>query len=156
MDRDEARTHIAEIRAAGGKTTIDELDEIWAALATVRPSEMLGDWAGSEFVTGHRFEGQLAKARWHGKSFTSLTDVAPIVCRDDDGNLFANTSLAKGGASLWTVEFRGEATATMVYDGQPVLDHFKRIDDRTLLGVMNGKGVRDNGRYYYFLLERSS
>jgi hypothetical protein len=154
VDLDEARDRIAAIRAAGGRTTIDELDEIWAVLPTVRPDEMLGDWAGSEFVSGHRFEGQLAKARWHGKSFASLTDVTPIVCRDADGTLFANSELAKGGASLWTVEFRGEATATMVYDGQPVLDHFKRIDERTLLGVMNGKGVRDHGRYYYFLLER--
>lgn len=155
MDLLEARDRIAAIRAAGGKTTIDELDSLWAVLPAVRPSEMLGDWAGSEFVSGHSFEGQLAKARWHGKSFASLTDVTPIVCRDEEGNLFANKALAKGGASLWTVEFRGEATATMVYDGQPILDHFKRIDDHTLLGVMNGKGVLDHGRHYYFLLERS-
>jgi hypothetical protein len=52
------------------------------------------------------------------------------------------------------VEFRGESTATMVYDGRPVLDHFKRVDEGTLLGVMNGKGVLDDGRHYYFVLER--
>ena len=38
--------------------------------------------------------------------------------------------------------------------GQPVLDHFKRIDERSLLGVMNGKGVLDDGRFYYFVLDR--
>ncbi len=62
--------------------------------------------------------------------------------------------VAKGAASLWTVEFRGEPTATMVYDGQPVLDHFKWAGRDTLLGVMNGKGVRDHGRFYYFRLDR--
>lgn len=154
MQTSEAPARVAEIRAAGGRTTVDELDDIWAALPVVRPDEMLGDWAGSEFVSGHSFEGQLARARWHGKRFASLTDVTPIVCRDDDGKLFANTAMAKGGASLWTVEFRGEATATMVYDNRPVLDHFKRVDERTVLGVMNGKGVLDQGRHYYFLLER--
>ncbi|EUA24366.1 hypothetical protein I552_3494 [Mycobacterium xenopi 3993] len=42
----------------------------------------------------------------------------------------------------------------MVYDGQPVHDHFKKIDDHAVMGIMNGKGVLDNGRYYYFYLER--
>jgi Domain of unknown function (DUF4334) len=48
----------------------------------------------------------------------------------------------------------GEATATMVYDGQPIHDHFKVIDDNALMGIMNGKAVLDNGRYFYFYLER--
>ena len=154
MDAARASARIAEIRSAGGRVTADELDLLWAALPPVRPEAILGSWRGSEFVSGHSFEGQLALARWYGKTFTSLTDVAPLVCRDDQGNLFANTQWAKGGASLWTVEFRGESTATMVYDGRPILDHFKRVDDGTLLGVMNGKGVLDDGRHYYFVLER--
>jgi hypothetical protein len=43
----------------------------------------------------------------------------------------------------------------MVYDGQPVLDHFKRVDDDTLMGIMDGKRQRVSGRYLYFLLERA-
>ncbi|WP_436528869.1 DUF4334 domain-containing protein [Actinoplanes sp. HUAS TT8] len=150
MDVDEARSRLD----AGTKFTGDELDEIWAVLPVVRPEEILGSWRGSEFETGHRFEGTLAKIGWHGKRFTSLTEVAPIVCRRADGRLYDNVEMAKGGASLWTVEFRGETTATMVYDGQPVFDHFKRVGPDSLLGVMNGKGVRDQGRYYYFRLDR--
>ena len=47
----------------------------------------------------------------------------------------------------------------MVYDGQPVHDHFKKIDDDAVMGIMNGKGVLGLprtrvGRYYYFYLER--
>ncbi|GAA2692482.1 MULTISPECIES: DUF4334 domain-containing protein [Actinosynnema] len=155
MTADEARARIAEIRGAGGRTTVEELDVLWAALPTVAPEELLGDWRGSEFVSGHSFEGNLEKAGWYGKTFTSLTDVTPLVCRDADGGLYANEELAGGGASLWTVEFRGEATATMVYDGRPVLDHFKRLDERAVLGVMNGKGVLDGGKHYYFVLERA-
>ncbi len=37
-------------------------------------------------------------------------------------------------------------------------DHFKQVDDRAVMGIMNGKGVIDVqdgvGRYFYFFLER--
>ncbi|BCY13161.1 hypothetical protein L3i22_082490 [Actinoplanes sp. L3-i22] len=146
---------MARGRLAGeNKFDTAELDEIWAALPVVRPVEMLGLWRGAELITGHRFEGTLGRVGWYGKRFTSLTEVAPIVCRGADGRLYDNVELAKGGASLWSVEFRGESTATMVYDGQPVFDHFKWAGADTLLGVMNGKGVRDQGRHYWFRLER--
>lgn len=154
MDADAARERIAAVRRDGGEVTIDELDEVWAALPAVRVEELLGSWRGGEFRTGHGFEGQLARARWHGKTFRSATDVDPIVCRGDDGRLYADEKLAGGGASLWMVEFRGESTATMVYDGRPVLDHFKRLGAGVLLGVMNGKGVVDGGRHYYFVLDK--
>ncbi|BBH67619.1 hypothetical protein ACTI_43040 [Actinoplanes sp. OR16] len=150
-----ARDRLAEIRDNGSKVTPDELDRLWAELPTLRPEDLIGTWKGSEFVSGHPFEGQLATIGWYGKTFASLTDVTPIVCVDEEGNRYANKEWARGGASLWNVEFRGETTATMVYDRRPILDHFKRIDENTVLGVMNGKGVRsDDDRFYYFLLER--
>ncbi|MFJ8676715.1 DUF4334 domain-containing protein [Streptomyces sp. NPDC093589] len=151
---DEHAARIAEIRAGRAVSTA-ELDELWLGLPAVRPEEILGAWKGSAFSTGHPVEAMLATARWHGKRFDSLSDVHPLICRDDQGALFSNQELGGGGgASLWTVEFRGEPTATMVYDARPILDHFKRIDDATLLGVMNGKGVLDDkGRHFYFVLE---
>lgn len=155
MTFEEAQQRIAAIRSAGGEATTEEVDELWAALPPVSPEEILGLWHGSELRTGHSFEGQLEAARWYGKRFDSLTEVAPIVCQDESGELFDNTKMAGGAASLWSVRFRGEVTATMVYDSRPVFDHFKAIDDKTLLGVMNGKGVLHEGRHYYFVLERS-
>ena len=77
------------------------------------------------------------------------------MCLDDDGNKFDNVELAKGAASIWMEEFRGEVTATMVYDGQPIHDHFKRIDDDAVMGIMNGKAGVVDGRYGYFYLERA-
>lgn len=35
------------------------------------------------------------------------------------------------------IECRGEVTAALTYDDQPVLDHFKQVDETTVLGVMN-------------------
>ncbi|CAM3383672.1 DUF4334 domain-containing protein [Nocardioides dubius] len=135
----------------------DDLDALWADLPTVGVAEILGHWTGGDFATGHPISTVLSRARWHGKWFDSATDVTPIVCRGEDGTLQANERAAGGGAaSLWNVEFRGEVTATMVYDKVPVLDHFKQVDADTLVGIMNGKlestyGITD---LYYFWLER--
>lgn len=131
-----------------------ELDEIWAALPTVTIDELLGQWRGGELPSGHPMDGQLEQVRWHGKWFNSRYDVAPMVCRDEDGNLYSNKEIGKGEASLWPVEFRGEVTATMVYDGQPVFDHFKRVDDDTVMGLMNGKTSLVRDRHFYFYLQR--
>lgn len=131
-----------------------ELDAIWAVLPVVTVEEILGNWRGGELPSGHAMDGQLEKVGWHGKWFRSAHDVAPMVCRDDDGNLYSNKEIGKGEASLWPVGFRGEVTASMVYDGQPVIDHFKRVDERTLMGVMNGKTSLVRDRHFYFYLER--
>lgn len=153
-----AHKKFIELKTRTGAITDAELDDYWASLQPATIDEMLGEWRGGEFVTGHRMNGQLEKARWFGKTFTSPTDVAPLVCLDADGNKFSNVEMAEGEASLWLEEFRGEVTATMVYDGQPVHDHFKKIDDDAVIGIMNSKGVLDTrdgkNRYFYFYLER--
>ncbi|GAB7106937.1 DUF4334 domain-containing protein [Streptomyces phaeofaciens JCM 4814] len=154
MDVLEARARFQELRERDGSIDPLELDEIWAALETVRPEHILGEWKGGEFRTGHPLNGMLAKAGWYGKTFTTVHDVKPLMCRDATGELYSHRELGKGEASLWTVEFRGETTATMIYDGQPVFDHFKRVDDTTLMGIMNAKGVPAEGPFYYFFLER--
>ena len=150
----DARTTFTELTRRTDRIDDAELDAFWATLAPATVEFMIGEWKGGEFQTGHKMNGQLDKAGWYGKTFKSVRDVQPLVCLDADGNKFSNVEMGKGEASLWLEDFRGEVTATMVYDGQPVHDHFKKIDDDAVMGIMNGKGVRDNGKYYYFYLER--
>lgn len=144
------------VREAGGRAVDEDLAEMWASLETVRAEEILGEWRGFAFDTGHPVMALLQKSGWWGKRFHALDDVQPMVCRGPDGELFSDLAAGKGGASLWNIEFRGEVTASMVYDGQPVVDHFKRVDDDTLMGVMNGKArwVLPDGRHFWFGLER--
>lgn len=153
-----ARKKFNDFKQRTGAIPDQELDDFWAELEPATIDGMIGEWKGGEFLTGHRMNGKLEQAGWFGKTFKSATDVQPLVCLDAEGNKFSNIKLGKGEASLWLEEFRGELTATMVYDGQPVHDHFKRIDENAVLGIMNGKGVVDFqdgvGRYYYFFLER--
>ncbi|MFC6154650.1 DUF4334 domain-containing protein [Nocardioides yefusunii] len=156
MNAIQAAARFGIIREAEGPAVHDNLEEIWDALETVRPEEILGQWRGFAFDTGHRVHALLDGARWYGKRFDALDDVKPMVCRGEDGELFSDVAAGRGEASLWNIEFRGQVTASMVYDGQAVIDHFKRVDDRTLMGVMNGKArwVLDRGRHFWFGLER--
>jgi Domain of unknown function (DUF4334)/GXWXG protein len=154
MSEKRLRTRLDALRS--GPAAYDDLEALWADCAPVRADQVLGSWAGSDFGPGHPVHEMLATSAWHGKRFESTAKAHPLICRDADGALFSNAELGHGLASLWDIEFRGEVTASMVYDGQPVVDHFKRVDDDTLLGIMNGKGVRHEGRHYYFVLERES
>ncbi len=58
---------------------------------------------------------------------------------------------AKGPvASLKTLVFGGVESAAMVYDHQPIIDYFRRIDKVTIMGAMT---IRGDGRIYFFELE---
>ncbi|MGZ2461753.1 DUF4334 domain-containing protein [Rhizobium anhuiense] len=54
-------------------------------------------------------------------------------------------------ASLKTVVFGGVESAAMVYDHQPIVDHFRRIDAHRVMGAMTISGDQ---RIYFFELER--
>ncbi|WP_019204527.1 DUF4334 domain-containing protein [Tsukamurella sp. 1534] len=129
-----------------------ELAALFARLEPVTIDFLLGDWRGGELRSGHPMDGALGRARWYGKSFRSANDVQPLVCLDEEGRKYSNVDLGKGEASLRDVEFEGRVTASMIYDGQPVIDHFVKVDDDTVMGIMTGKKLR--APYFYFYLER--
>ncbi|WP_280357205.1 DUF4334 domain-containing protein [Nocardia otitidiscaviarum] len=145
-----------ELAARQSGVPVAALDALWAGLPTVRVEDILGEWRGAAFRTGHPLCRALDANRWYGKRFHSPERAEPLICRAADGSLFSHLELGGGEATLWQVEFRGEVTATMVYDSRPVFDHFKRLDDNTLMGVMNGRPdlVLANGEHFYFRLER--
>ncbi|WP_019873478.1 DUF4334 domain-containing protein [Sporichthya polymorpha] len=56
-------------------------------------------------------------------------------------------------ARLRNLEHRGVVTAAMVYDHLPIIDVFRRVDETTLLGVMDRRGMPEP---YFFVLARES
>ena len=44
-------------------------------------------------------------------------------------------------ARLRLTEYRGVVTATMSYDALPINDVFRKIDDDTLVGAMDARGL---------------
>jgi hypothetical protein len=151
-------TTFTDFVAHTGPIADADLDAFWSTLAPASIDFMIGEWKGGEFNTGHRANGFMNRLNWYGKTFHSADDAKPLVCLDADGNKFSNTEAMNGEASLWMEEFRGEVTASMVYDGAPVHDHFKKVDENTVIGIMNGKSALDNTsgtpRFLYFYLER--
>lgn len=57
----------------------------------------------------------------------------------------------KPRARLRMTEYRGKVSATMVYDSLPINDVFRRIDDNTVFGVMDFRGMRQP---FFFILRR--
>ncbi|MDG4665019.1 DUF4334 domain-containing protein [Mycobacterium sp. 236(2023)] len=56
-------------------------------------------------------------------------------------------------ARLRTTRYRGVDTATMIYDQLPINDVFRRLDDTTVLGAMDLRGIRAP---YFFVLHRDN
>jgi hypothetical protein len=131
-----SRSTAIEVLAAG--TTLEDAFALFDSLGAVTEDELLGDWVGGLVPTGHPGEAMLDRLRWAGKTFRGRDDVDPIVVLDDAGQRTASDVM--GAATVRMVEFRGVVTATMVYDKHPVFDHFRRLADDALLGVMDRKG----------------
>lgn len=123
-----------------------ELDAFYATLEPLPESFMLGEWTGGMLLTGHPAEALLSQMRWVGKTFHHRDLVDPIVCQAEDGSRQASDVM--GRASLREVVYRGEATATMVYDKHPIFDHFRKISDRLVFGIMDRKGEAVPAYFY--------
>lgn len=54
-------------------------------------------------------------------------------------------------ARLRIVEHRSVQTMAMIYDDQPIVDVFRQVDEDTLLGVMDLRGMREP---FFFMLDR--
>ncbi|WP_233492213.1 DUF4334 domain-containing protein [Blastococcus sp. TF02A-30] len=57
----------------------------------------------------------------------------------------------KPRARLRAVEHRGVVTAAMVYDALPIIDVFRRVDDGSVLGLMDLRGLPEP---FFFRLTR--
>jgi hypothetical protein len=56
-------------------------------------------------------------------------------------------------ARLRLTNYRGKDSATMIYDSLPINDIFRRVDENTVLGLMDLKGAKQP---FFFVLRRES
>ena len=134
------------------------------ALPAVAPDDMVGAWRGTGMPTGHPLDGLLERLGWRGKRFGNDGRTDPLIFHPDLAldpalmplkvalrwpgiarsvpvraafGLVRAALRARGpAASLGRVEFRGCLSTAMIYDRQPIVDHFRRIDEIRLLGLM--------------------
>ena len=168
---------------ACGRTTSDNAMKIYDSLEPVNQDFMIGRWKGAELLTGHPMDGLLEVTGWYGKMFVDTENVHPLLFYSSNGkDLFAvnparmvmagidkvpRSNVLKSiilaakpliqtkdsKARLRMTEYRGKVSATMVYDEKPINDVFRKVDDNTLLGVMDAKGM---DQPYFFILRRDN
>lgn len=159
-----------------------EAFEFFDRLGTVGFEEMRGLWKGEELSTGHPMEGLLPASNWYGKRFINEEHVQPLVFQKGNGELFAGNpglmplsinygklpdtfitialrifrpliKTKKSWARLRQIQYRGKVSAAMVYDQKSIIDLFRKVDEDTLIGVMDIKNFFP-GKSYFFVLRR--
>lgn len=161
------------------KASIEDIFTIYENLEPATLAFMKGRWKGFEIETGNKLEGLLTLTGWYGKLFISPEEVHPLLFYTKrktalyavNPNLIPlsmefpkfkvlSTIMAlakpflqtkKSMARMRMIEYRGKITGTMVYDKKAIMDHFAKIDDNTMLGMMDLKG---DSSPYVFVLER--
>ncbi len=120
------------------------------------------NWYGKEFVDADHVN-PLLFADAQGKLFkvnpafmpTALAMRLPALKSQAAKGLFLLLSpllrTTKSKARLRLTEYRGKVSATMIYDNLPIHDVFRKVDENTLMGVMDLKGVEQP---FFFILRR--
>ena len=65
--------------------------------------------------------------------------------------VFKTFKTVKSKARLREIRYRGGVTAAMIYDDLAIIDIFRKIDDTTVLGVMDLKGKMGEKGYFFLL-----
>ena len=117
--------------------SVDSMIGLWRVAAFGRaPRDPIAVPPGPGALRQHQGIGM---RKLYGKRFVTRDDAEPIVCRDEDGSLVASVDF--GVARLRELSFRGTSSAGMVYDTQPWIDYFRKLDDDTLVAVIDMKGT---------------
>ena len=159
----------------------DEALELFDDLEIVDLDFMMGKWKGKGFHTNHPMDGLLEAIGWYGKEFVSADCVHPLLFSDGNNifkvdpnpiamNLALSMSIPKNDilkpfysatskilktekskARVRMMEYRGKIGATMIYDYLPINDIFRKVDENTVLGLMDFKNMEQP---FFFVLNR--
>lgn len=166
-----------------GGVSLEAALALYDELAPVDLDFMRGTWKGADFPSGHPLDGLLEPAGWYGKHFEDAERVHPLLFYTADRRHAFPVDPAKLPMSLplpkltgrplhWLLlgarpvlqtrhhrarlrmtEHRGRVSATMIYDHQPINDVFRRVDDDTVLGAMDMRGLTQP---FFFVLRRDA
>ena len=133
-----------------GKLPCEQLDEFFANLDAIKADEIKGKWTGGYFPTGNATEFFLKDFivfKWHGKNFVNINNVKALVL----SFLKMKINVPGGGAVLRELEFRNKISTSMIYNYLPIIDNFRKVDNNTIMGIMEIKGK--TGLYFYLQKE---
>jgi len=123
-----------EMIASGKAYSAETLMPLFKQLEPVDTDFMVGTWKGGKFDGG----AEPDPINWYGKRFTSLTDVEPLLVTNADGEVVTYDRL--GAAQMRHIEFDGKASAALIYDSQPIMDYFRKVNEDVVIGLGDIKG----------------
>lgn len=163
-------------------TTSADARARFAALEAVTPAALHGRWNGIALRCGHPLDGLLERFGWRGKAIAAGRAHALLFADGRGGEVALDVRRLPVGLALrlrahrwpgaralfglvrprlvthWPnarvrmAEVDGRATAVLDYDDLPIRDAFARIDDSTVLGLMQSPWF---DAPYAFALERT-
>ena len=120
-------------------------------------------WYGKRFISADEVD-PLVFEDWRGKLVRVNPALMPMgapkqlfdLTMDDRVSKIARPIVSSlrtfsPAARLREVKYRGEVTATMIYDDLPIFDHFRKVDADTVVGAMD---YRKNPQPFMFVLRR--
>jgi len=132
-------------RIESGKAyTTEEMMPDYLALAPISIEEIIGKWHGGKFDGGTTPD----PINWYGKYFHGPEHVEPLMIKTPEG-IVPFTKL--GSARLREVFFKNQVSATIIYNNQPIMDYFRKVDDNTIIGWGEVKGETPD---FFFWLKR--
>ncbi|BCR91362.1 uncharacterized protein ACHE_70205S [Aspergillus chevalieri] len=78
-----AQEQYTQLIQTPGRVDPSTLSAIFDQLDPIKPEQLLGDWNGGFFDTGHPVANTLKEINWVGKSFTSIDHVDPVVVEEN-------------------------------------------------------------------------
>lgn len=105
---------------------------------------MIGQWHGGTFDSKRP-----NPINWCGKRFVSASYVEPMLCRKEDGTVYAWENW--GTAQLREVKYGNKVQACLIYDKHPMMDYFRKVTDDVVIGLGDIKGMPLD---FFFWLER--
>lgn len=119
-----------------------ELDDFFNGLDSVAIEEMIGAWRLEYLLTegtGSALEVFIRNFpvfKLYGKRFLSQDNVKAWIY-----SFFGiEFSVPLASAVLRKVEFRGKISTAMIYNYLPMIDHFRKVDSDTVMGIMEIQG----------------
>ncbi|GAA4820280.1 DUF4334 domain-containing protein [Actinomycetospora corticicola] len=125
--------------------TTDEALALFDSLDPVSVDEMIGQWWGSEFPTGHPMDGLLAATGWAGKRFDSADEVHPLLFWNADrSDVFAvdpalvpmNLPLPSGARKPWlhkVITLGRPVMGTSKYTARLRMTEYRGVSSATMI-----------------------
>lgn len=162
--------------AAVGDLTAEGVAEFFDTLSPTPIGFMMGLWRAVVVPSCSPNQRRLLDSGYFGMRFTDPETVDPLLFSTADGTeVFAadpiklftllqdgptdipavrsDVEITYPAARLRMIDYRGVTSATLIYDRQPVLDHFRTLTDTIVLGAVEARGYQQPT---YFALQRAT